>query len=123
MEKYKNLIFVFAFAFAGGWQCGDTKEATKSSVPAETKIAPNIETVAAGYMNAKVVDLTGLDGCKFVLELEGGKQLVPTNLKPEFCRADIEVSVKYFVPKGAVNTCMAGTIIEITDIKIRERRK
>jgi hypothetical protein len=123
MEKYKNLIFVFAFALACGWQCSHTKEGTKTSSPTETTMAPNIETVAAGYMNAKVVDLTGLDGCKFVLELESGKQLVPTNLKPQFCRADLEVSVKYFVPKGAANTCMAGTIIEITDIKIRERIK
>jgi hypothetical protein len=65
-------------------------------------------------VTAEFVDLTGLDGCSWVLELEDGTRLEPVNLSdfdltPE---ADRPVSVSYTEVEVAT-ICMAGLVVEL----------
>lgn len=116
-NKYlTSFLYIMLISFSG---CGTNRTITSAPAP---PVAPvNTEVVAAGYMNARVKNFTGLDGCSYVIELEGGKILVPENLDPSFQQDDLAVYVKYKIKKGATGICMAGTIVEITGIKIKTR--
>lgn len=65
---------------------------------------------------ATLKNLTGLDGCSWVLVLENGKKLEPTNLK-KFDNIKLEdgkeVIVEYETKPLAASICMVGTIVEI----------
>lgn len=70
-------------------------------------------------VSATLKNLTGLDGCSWVLVLDNGKQLEPTNLK-KFDNIKLEDGKKVFVEYEeqpyAVSICMVGTIVKITCI-------
>ena len=67
-------------------------------------------------VKATLKNLTGLDGCSWVLVLENGKKLEPTNLK-KFDNIKLEdgkeVFVQYETKPLAASICMVGTIVEI----------
>lgn len=67
-------------------------------------------------VHATLKNLTGLDGCSWVLVLDNGKKLEPTNLK-KFDNIKLEdgkeVFVKYETKPLAASICMVGTIVEI----------
>ena len=67
-------------------------------------------------VKATLKNLTGLDGCSWVLVLENGKKLEPTNLK-KFDHIKLEdgkqVIVEYETKPLAASICMVGTIVEI----------
>ncbi len=74
-----------------------------------------------GAVKANFSDLTGLDGCGFVIELENGKRIEPTNLSdfsvlPENGKP---IWLKYHITNGA-STCMVGDIVEIECISEKE---
>ena len=67
-------------------------------------------------VKAELKDLSGLDGCGYVIELENGNKLNPLNL----CDFDIDLKdgnkiwVNYHLTNNFIGTtCMVGNIIEI----------
>ena len=94
---------------------------------------------------ATVRDLTGLDGCGWVLELEDGKRLEPylpiigycgtPPLDPETEAAmkrnsvwydahpqdGMKVRIAYEVLPDQVSTCMVGPVVEVTCLEVIER--
>jgi hypothetical protein len=69
---------------------------------------------------ASFEDLNGLDGCKFVLELQNGARLEPVNLS-DFSiepKDGMKVWITYnSVPMGSI--CMVGETVELTCITKR----
>jgi len=73
-------------------------------------------------VKGKLKDLSGLDGCGFVIELENGNKLEPLNLS-DF---DIDLNdgkkvwISYHLTTNMIaTTCMVGDIIEIDCIANR----
>ncbi len=110
MKWIYGLLVVLSFS---RFQCGETDDCQKP----------------CGY-RATVKDLTGLDGCNFVLELEDGSRLVPQKLiyiqapDPEqdpgyyFDFKDGEkVCFDYRETEGA-DACMVGKLVFLTCIKV-----
>lgn len=66
----------------------------------------------------KIVNLNGLDGCGWLIELDNGSKIIPTNLDT----FDIEiaegkkVNVNYTEKDDMAGICMAGKIAEINCI-------
>lgn len=72
---------------------------------------------------AVIVDYTGFDGCKFMIELKDGTLLRPYNLN-QFdvsLEDNNKVWVKYrpIDSSGMVGICWCGEAIEIEDIRNR----
>ena len=67
-------------------------------------------------VEATLKDFTGLDGCSWVLVLDNGKKLEPTNLQ-KFDNIKLldgkQVLVEYKNIHNAASICMVGTIVEI----------
>lgn len=79
-----------------------------------------------GYIKGTVVYYE-IDACKYIIQLVSDpngpdviKQLEPVNLPADFQKDQLAVWIKYIPRKGAVSACMAGEIVEITDIRIRK---
>ncbi len=89
--------------------CSKPVNSIANSEKPETNPCPKSES-------ATLKNLSGLDGCSWVLVLKNGKKLEPTNLK-QFENITLEdgkkVSVEYKVLPMAVSICMVGTIVEI----------
>ena len=72
--------------------------------------------VCPNAVEATLKDFTGLDGCSWVLVLDNGKKLEPTNLK-KFdnieLKDDKRVLIEYKTIHNAASICMIGTIVEI----------
>lgn len=65
-------------------------------------------------INAKFKDLTGLDGCGIVIELENGTRLEPVNLGdfPLTAKDGMKIRVQYHsVSSGSI--CMVGEMVAI----------
>ena len=96
----KNVLLslaLLAFVFAAG-SCKDTDD-----------ICPNGQT-------ATLKDLTGLDGCGFVIQLQDGTLLEPINLN-EFVTAPVDgqtVQVEYDTVLACISICMTGNMVQIT---------
>lgn len=78
-----------------------------------------MDFAAEGYLKATVIYYE-VDACKYVLQLEDAKKLEPVNLKEEFKKDQLPVWIKYLPKKNTVSICMAGTIVELTDIQLRK---
>lgn len=72
-----------------------------------------------GYTKATVINYT-IDGCTFLLQLADEKKLEPTNLSDEFKKDNLAVWIKYIPKKGGVSICMAGQMVELSDIQLRK---
>jgi hypothetical protein len=71
--------------------------------------------------NGELKNYTGLDGCGWVIVLEDGTKLEPTNLS-EFNIALEEakkISVSYKSSNNMASICMVGELVEIDCIKER----
>lgn len=68
-----------------------------------------------------VVDRTGLDGCGFLLQRSDSSLLEPVNLPVEFLQEQIVVDVSYREISDRMSICMAGKIIEITEVKLAKK--
>jgi hypothetical protein len=92
-----------------------------------------ITTESECSTSATVKDLTSLDGCSFVLELEDGKTLIPLRVLfcgtpplPENIEKDpladfqlvdgMKVMINYEMLPEMVSVCMAGDLVKITCI-------
>ena len=101
-----------------------TLSCSKKTVPAsEIKIeATEQKTIEMDYekekfVRATVVDMTGLDGCQFLLKLEDGKKLEPINLDPAYKKDGLPVWIKYIDSKGSMSICMTGKMVRIIAIE------
>ncbi len=92
--------------------CGRGKEE-------RTTTAPPVDYVKEGYTAATVIYYE-LDACKWMIQLDDEKKLEPRGMDTAFQKDKLKVWVKYEILKGAVSTCMAGTIVKITEIKERK---
>lgn len=70
------------------------------------------------YVPAKVVLQTELAGCGYLLALEDGKMLEPTNLNDTLKQNNLRLWIKYHVEKNAMSVCMVGTIVKVEDVKL-----
>ena len=72
-----------------------------------------------GYSKATVISYE-LDGCTYMLQLDNEQKLEPANLAAEFKKDKLAVWIKYSPKKNAASVCMAGQIVEISDIQLRK---
>ena len=99
---------------------------SKKSAPlSEVKDAsPEQKTAVRDYekekfVRATVVDMTGLDGCQFLLSLEDGGKLEPINLEPAYKKDNLPVWIRYIDLKESMSICMAGKMVRIIAIEKR----
>ena len=96
--------------------CCTTISCSKSVYMQESKNEEKHSELCPNAVEATLKDLTGLDGCSWVLELDNGKRLEPSNLQ-KFDNIKLEdgkrVFVEYKTIHNAASICMVGTIIEI----------
>jgi len=69
--------------------------------------------IKEGFVKAKVKNMMGLDGCGFLLILDNGEKLEPTNLDKQFMQNGIILWIKY-KPTGNASICMAGKVVTLT---------
>lgn len=72
--------------------------------------------LAEGYTKGVIIDKRGLDGCKFLIQIQDSSFLQPNSLEEKFQENNKKVWFKYSVKKGAMSTCMSGKMVEIDDI-------
>jgi hypothetical protein len=75
--------------------------------------------IKEGYQKATVINYT-VDGCTFLLELEDNRKLEPVNLAADFKKDKLEVWIKFIAKKDGVSACMAGSMVELSDIRLRK---
>ena len=88
----------------------------------ETTTTPEVKRDFAkeGYVPASVV-FSDLSGCPYLLVLANEKRLEPSvALATVFQQDKLDVWVKYAEKKGAMSVCMAGQMVDISDIQIRK---
>jgi hypothetical protein len=76
----------------------------------------NSDGKCSGAEHATIVDRTGLDGCTWMLKLDNGSHLEPTNLS-DFGIELVDnksVVITYKERGDLVSICMAGPIVDIT---------
>jgi|ERR1019366_3648444 hypothetical protein len=71
-----------------------------------------------GYTKATITNYT-VDGCSWMIKLEDSKMLEPVNLKDEFKKEGLKVWIQY-KHYDNYSFCMAGEMVTITAIEIRE---
>ncbi len=80
------------------------------------------EKSSTGWIKASIQDLTGLDGCGLVIQLEDQSYLEPVNLSDFSNSATLidnqKVWIKYREVSGG-SICMVGKIIEIKELQDR----
>lgn len=106
-NKLKNIvsIAVVVFIIACSHKTANTK-----TVPPEEK---------ANFTKATVINLK-LDGCSWMLQLDGEKKLQPENLTDEFKKENLKVWIQYQPVKQGNSICMAGEMVTITAIELRK---
>ena len=75
----------------------------------------NKESECENSHSAKLVNMTGLDGCSWMIELNNGTKLEPTNLNDFSINLEEnkKVWVVYHPAAQMVSICMAGEIVTI----------
>lgn len=95
--------------------CSKKQAAVKGSTE---EVAPPVKS--AGEKGV-LKNMSGLDGCKWMIELDNGTKLQPTNLAAfDIALEDGKpVNVVYTEQTGVMSTCMAGKVVKITTISLR----
>lgn len=72
-------------------------------------------TVLTCNTRATVKDMTGLDGCGLMFELENGEKIMPENpdSMPGYLRDGLKVGISFTYLEDRVSACMAGKIVSI----------
>ncbi len=94
----KSILFIITLFFTYG--CSTSKSISTVQEP------------AACTTEAKVLDYTGLDGCRFLLELKDGTRLLPVFLiDPEFLFSEGQiVKIDYKLQKDLVSACLTAAL-------------
>jgi len=113
MRKFAFVLVFLVFGIA----------CSRKVVPITSKNeAPKEEVVnyeKEGYVSGTIVDMTGLDGCGYMIRLENGKKLEPSHIEEQFRQNDLPVWIKYSIPKSAISICMAGQMVTLSAIHKR----
>ncbi len=74
----------------------------------------------SGYEIGYLKNLTGFDGCGWIIELTDGQKLEPTNLGDYEIpfKENQKVFIQYRIPKDIGSICMVGKVVEITNLKL-----
>ena len=75
----------------------------------------NKESECENSHSAKLVDMTGLDGCSWMIELNNGTRLEPTNLN-DFninLQENQKIWVVYHTAAQMASICMHGEIVTV----------
>ena len=72
------------------------------------------------WVHAKVVDMSGLDGCRLLLELPDGKRLQPINLDKVYQKEGLKLRFTYKKADGYMGICMAGDMVELLAVELVE---
>jgi len=76
-----------------------------------------VDYTSEGYVKATVIKYE-VESCGYILQLENEKKLMPQNLADEFKKDKLIIWIKYETPKKPpMTTCMAGTVVKLTDVK------
>jgi|LakMenE01Jun11ns_1017448.scaffolds.fasta_scaffold9614399_2 hypothetical protein len=69
--------------------------------------------------NATLKNYTGLDGCGWVIKMNDGKVLEPTNLNDFISnpKENQKVKITYITENGMASICMVGKIVKITSLE------
>lgn len=81
----------------------------------------NKESECENSHSAKLVNMTGLDGCGWMVELDDGSSLEPTNLN-DFnldLKENKKIWISYHTAPQLMSICMAGEIVTIDCISER----
>jgi hypothetical protein len=84
--------------------------------PKGTGVMTRQEAIRQGYIHVTVKDYRDLDGCQFLLVLENGEKLQPQQMDEKYKVDSIMLYIKYKKIDG-MSICMAGTLVELTDVK------
>lgn len=68
---------------------------------------------------ATVIDYSEVAGCTFLLQLNNGEKLEPSNLFSEFKKDKLEVLIRYQVT-DMMSVCMAGKVVSIEHIELKK---
>ena len=110
-NKLKNIVLILTIMI-GSMQssCWIFNEAPKA--------APDTHE-QQGFIKATIINYK-LDGCSWMLQLEGDKKLQPMNLSDEFKKENLKVWIHYQPVKQGNSICMAGQMVTITAIEVRK---
>ena len=113
----KKLFFLFLIPYILYLSSCHCKKVASPTQATTTEQKRDFE--AEGYTKATVISYE-IDGCTYLLKLSDEKKLEPTNLSADFKKDQLAVWIKYVPKKGGVSICMAGQMVEISDIQIRK---
>lgn len=112
MNKYLLYITFALLLLAGFSACKAKKKAEDVAPPrGETSIMPKEKPEVEGTLR----NMAGLDGCKWMIELNNGSKIQPTNLAAfDIALAEGQkVWVEYVEQQGVMSTCMAGKVVKL----------
>ena len=68
---------------------------------------------------AMVIDYSEIAGCTFLLQLNNGEKIQPTNLSPDFRKDKLKVLIKYQIT-DMMSACMAGKVVSVSHIELKK---
>lgn len=78
----------------------------------------NVQVKEKAWIRATVVDMSGLDGCRLLLELSDGRRLQPINLAKDYQKPGLKLRFTYKKAEGYMGICMAGDMVELLAVEI-----
>lgn len=105
MSQNKNNIVLLLSLILLTWSCANTKNNTSNCV---------------NSVKGTLVNKTGLDGCGWMIALNDGKTVNPTNLNSFDIKLidNTKIKFSYIEKNDLFDTCMAGKIVEITCVTL-----
>ena len=77
----------------------------------------NTVVVECKWASGIVVDMSSLDGCRFLIQLEDSSFIEPINLSEEYRLNEKKVCFQYKLKPEIPSICMKGKIAEVLNIK------
>lgn len=115
----KLLCFIYIIFILISCKTNKIDTNTKNTKTAENDTIVQLKETFPNEKEAEIVDMTGLDGCNFMIKLKDGSRLEPINLEEIFKKNGLKVVVSYELYNG-MSVCMAGKMIQITNIRKKE---
>jgi hypothetical protein len=107
------LLLIASILLLPACSCGKkNQKQTSNAVPAK-------DYPALGYVKATLVKFD-VDGCKWLLQSEDGKKLVPQQMPEGFSTDGMKVWLKFETLKDAVGICMAGDMVKVIALEKRD---
>lgn len=127
--KY-TLVAVIVLSFMVACTAKKGAKASKDNVKVEMTTVEAVDTLpkppSQGTVKLRTAlgelrNMEGLDGCKWMIALDDGTKIQPTNLAAfNIPLVDGKaVMVAYEELPGVMSTCMAGKVVKITTISVR----